>query len=409
MVENIIFKKKIYFAFVAMCITNAVSAQVTSASLAAIGYNGNISIRVDNISNLPNYFLLNNGYIDIDFYFDIDDPRNGIYSGSVVPQPGGQAYIRFPELPYQQGDTLTFIATESLSTTNTKHYVFVRGEYFPESGGPINVCPRYIECRPKALIFSFNPDEIVLDPSSATSVTVIIPAINMAITRSVWSIYVEGNGIQIKFIENLDCNTIMNTTVIFMLNGFTCIFENGILSCDPLPATPEMQNPKCEPYFDNCMLDIISLIDRFKYDLSCRQWRDYNICSTTSLIDRPGRVAIGTSNYAENSTLTVKNGIITDKLKLTSGGWADYVFENGYQLMPLNELEVYLKKYGHLPNVPSAKQIETSGSFDLGEITIIQQEKIEEIFLHLIELDKETREIEAILTIHQHFNKVQQK
>jgi hypothetical protein len=72
--------------------------------------------------------------------------------------------------------------------------------------------------------------------------------------------------------------------------------------------------------------------------------------------------------------------------------WPDYVFAKEYKLMPLHEVEQHIKTNGHLPNMPSAAIIEKDG-IPMGDIIIRQQEKIEELTLHLIEIKKE---IEAL-------------
>ena len=72
----------------------------------------------------------------------------------------------------------------------------------------------------------------------------------------------------------------------------------------------------------------------------------------------------------------------------TNNPWADYVFANNYNLKPLNEVEAFIKKNGHLPNVPSATEVKENG-LELGEMSKIQQEKIEELTLYLIEQKKE--------------------
>jgi hypothetical protein len=70
----------------------------------------------------------------------------------------------------------------------------------------------------------------------------------------------------------------------------------------------------------------------------------------------------------------------------------DYVFSKEYKLMSLNSLENYIAENHHLPNVPSAKEIEANGA-NLGELAKIQMEKIEELTLYIIELKKEVEEL----------------
>jgi hypothetical protein len=76
----------------------------------------------------------------------------------------------------------------------------------------------------------------------------------------------------------------------------------------------------------------------------------------------------------------------------TAAHWADYVFAPEYKLKSLSEVESFINKNGHLPNMPSAKEIETNG-IPMAEITTKQQEKIEELTLYIIEQDKK---IEAL-------------
>ncbi|WP_428658469.1 hypothetical protein [Runella sp.] len=96
--------------------------------------------------------------------------------------------------------------------------------------------------------------------------------------------------------------------------------------------------------------------------------------------------------------LIVQDGILTEKLKValrTDGAnWADYVFEPSYKLMPLDEVEKYTKAHKHLPNVPSADEITKEG-IDVAKVSKMFMEKIEELTLHIIELDKKIKELEA--------------
>ena len=96
--------------------------------------------------------------------------------------------------------------------------------------------------------------------------------------------------------------------------------------------------------------------------------------------------------------LIVQDGILTEKLKvaLRSDGsnWADYVFEPTYKLMPLEEVENYTKANKHLPNVPSADEITKEG-IDVAKVSKMFMEKIEELTLHIIELNKRLKELEG--------------
>lgn len=113
------------------------------------------------------------------------------------------------------------------------------------------------------------------------------------------------------------------------------------------------------------------------------------------------KVTIGTENMptvlGQNNLssykLFVSGGIITEEL-LVQTGWADYVFAPTYRLAPLTEVEQFIARNGHLPNTPSAAEIETGG-LNVGKAIVLQQEKIEEIYLHLIALEKEVKKLKA--------------
>src|SRR5690606_3679842 len=102
----------------------------------------------------------------------------------------------------------------------------------------------------------------------------------------------------------------------------------------------------------------------------------------------------GTVNVS-GYNLFVNGGILTEEVRvMLKTQWADYVFADNYNLKSLKEVEQFIKQNGHLPNVPSAAQVEENG-IEVGEIITIQQEKIEELTLHLINQQKELEELKA--------------
>lgn len=92
--------------------------------------------------------------------------------------------------------------------------------------------------------------------------------------------------------------------------------------------------------------------------------------------------------------LFVRGGIWAQEVRVRTDLWADYVFADDYKLMPLTEVEQYITDNGHLPNMPSAKEVEEDG-IALGNMVKLQQEKIEELTLHLIEQEKEMEALKA--------------
>lgn len=95
--------------------------------------------------------------------------------------------------------------------------------------------------------------------------------------------------------------------------------------------------------------------------------------------------------------LVVNGNVRAKEIKVEVGGtWPDYVFKPEYQLTSLTETEQFIKKNGHLPDIPKASEIEANG-LSLGEMNKLMMKKIEELTLHLIEKDKEMKEYKQLL------------
>lgn len=107
---------------------------------------------------------------------------------------------------------------------------------------------------------------------------------------------------------------------------------------------------------------------------------------------------VSNNTTTEGYRLLVKGGILTEKVKVALAqvgtDWADYVFEDSYKLMPLAEVESFTKANKHLPNVPSAEEMINSG-LDVAQSSKMFMEKIEELTLYIIELNKEIQELKS--------------
>lgn len=105
-------------------------------------------------------------------------------------------------------------------------------------------------------------------------------------------------------------------------------------------------------------------------------------------ISSNGNIGIGTTAPGPYK-LAVEGTIATRKIKVTQvNPWADYVFETGYKLPRLTEVEQFILKYKHLPDVPSAADAEKNG-IDLGDNQTLLLKKVEELTLYMIELNKQ--------------------
>ena len=107
--------------------------------------------------------------------------------------------------------------------------------------------------------------------------------------------------------------------------------------------------------------------------------------SPRMIINAAGNVGIGTNSPQE--LLSVKGNIRAHQIKVETTNWPDYVFSENYQLPSLKETEKFIQTNGHLPEVPKAETVEKEG-YSLNEMDKILLKKIEELTLHIIDLDK---------------------
>jgi hypothetical protein len=100
-----------------------------------------------------------------------------------------------------------------------------------------------------------------------------------------------------------------------------------------------------------------------------------------------GNVGIGTINPLSYKLAVNGSAIATSMTVKAFANWPDYVFKKEYQLPSLTDVKTYIDQNHHLPEMPSAQQIEKDG-LNLGEINKLLVKKVEELTLYLIEKDK---------------------
>ncbi len=100
-------------------------------------------------------------------------------------------------------------------------------------------------------------------------------------------------------------------------------------------------------------------------------------------------VGIGISNPQEK--LSVNGNIRAKEIKVETANWPDYVFDSSYILSPLSRIESYIKRNGHLPDVPTEKEVNANG-LNVGENQALLLKKIEELTLYIIQQQKQLEE-----------------
>lgn len=102
----------------------------------------------------------------------------------------------------------------------------------------------------------------------------------------------------------------------------------------------------------------------------------------------------GADQNVRNFAVTGNGHVYARRYTTTLSNIPDYVFAPTYYLMSFHELRAYLETNRHLPNVPSAAQMENQ-EVDLGEMTRLLLEKIEENLLYILQLEERIQQLEA--------------
>lgn len=112
----------------------------------------------------------------------------------------------------------------------------------------------------------------------------------------------------------------------------------------------------------------------------------------TLTIRTNGKVSIGEKDIVSgantNYKLSVDGLIVAKEYVATISNWADYVFEDDYNLLSINDLKLFIEKNKHLPNIPTESEIVDDG-LEISNVMKMQMEKIEELTLYVIELNKQ--------------------
>jgi len=134
---------------------------------------------------------------------------------------------------------------------------------------------------------------------------------------------------------------------------------------------------------DGNFLQFITNIENANHE-HIRMYRQGNLLMQPN----SGNVGIGTTT--PDAKLTVKGNIHTQEVKVDLNGAVtpDYVFKEDYNLKSLAQVQEYINENGHLPNIPSATEMEKEGML-LKEMNLKLLEKIEELTLYTIQQQKE--------------------
>jgi hypothetical protein len=98
--------------------------------------------------------------------------------------------------------------------------------------------------------------------------------------------------------------------------------------------------------------------------------------------------SVGGLRIDELGNLSVHGWVRATEVKINAKWWSDFVFADDYSLPSLNDVELFIAKNKHLPDVPSEKEVLENG-INVTDMQAIQMQKIEELTLYLIQMKKD--------------------
>jgi hypothetical protein len=109
-------------------------------------------------------------------------------------------------------------------------------------------------------------------------------------------------------------------------------------------------------------------------------------------LNSSGNIGIGTGSANPTAKLTVAGDINSREVRVTINAGSDFVFNDNYDLRTLTEVEHFIRQNKHLPDIEPAKEMEEKG-LELGKMDMKLLQKIEELTIYMIELNKEIEKL----------------
>ncbi len=147
--------------------------------------------------------------------------------------------------------------------------------------------------------------------------------------------------------------------------------------------TPSSQNHF--QYFNNpsTLTTPISVLDEDPY------YNESFWSEDSGIISHSGTVGIGTTSTGSHK-LAIEGSVGAREVHVEATGWSDFVFKDNYNLISLEELEKFIERNGHLPDIPNETEVMENG-IDLGQMNAKLLQKIEELTLYIIDQNKELK------------------
>lgn len=109
-------------------------------------------------------------------------------------------------------------------------------------------------------------------------------------------------------------------------------------------------------------------------------------------INTPGYIGIGTET--PQNKLDVRGAIRADEIYVNVASGADFVFDESYKLRPLSEVKEYVEKNQHLPEIPSAEEMQQKG-VNMNDLQMQLLQKVEELTLYILQQEQRIQQLET--------------
>lgn len=254
---------------------------------------------------------------------------------------------------------------------------------------PLFVRKDQYTCERISRIFGVNQDPFSIDPNQLFNMN--CPACNIG--------YVGINAIipteQLHVIGNVKCENGMFMGDISTKNVYSSVIKNDP---DQLPYSGDEEFEPIEFKSD------VNFLNLSAQSISAANGNFSNL-SVSNLVTNS---LTNNGDLSVKGTLRIKNATGTNVFAVYQNGnirsrksivdlmpIPDYVFGEKYKLMPLAEVERFINQNKHLPEIKSEAEYQAEGGIDLGELNVKLLQKVEELTLHLIELNKKIEKLEA--------------
>lgn len=340
-------------------------------------------------------------------YFGEGDAKNGHHTSQTIQAVGNfRKMAVFSDINYCSSNAQEF-PTFALGVqvgNEWKTFVFMKGKYVP-GRTTIRLCGETFSCNDSILRFEVYESNFCFSRRSNGMSLNFGPGspLNQLNYAQFYCTQTDLKGILTTAPGVMDCfNGCASITgkMSYTIDNEVCHYENWKLVQEPVcfPHPPPLNTgpDACGTLLNECLPEVNAHIWQNQGELLCRQWKQMQApCDPDKWAFRSGSVSIGTAN-STGYKLSVKDGVITNEARVENcSGWCDYVFKPTYRLMPLPLLKDFVAAHQHLPDTPSAKDVESGDGIDAEKVIVNHQLKIEEIFLHLIALQKETVSLQA--------------